>query len=210
MLLERCFGTKIGMTQIFDETGLVTPVSVLNVANWMVLQVKTKEKDSYSALQVGLSRKRYRETSFSSDWLKDKTKFFLSIKEIPLESDDHKFKEGQQLSFDLTSLQEGDKVAVTGKSTGRGFQGVVKRWNFAGGPKTHGSNFHRIPGAIGHMTAEGKVIKGQKMPGQHGHKQFTTQGLKIVKIDSENRCLFVKGAVPGKKNTVLLVRKQGK
>ena len=207
-MLNGLLGKKIGMTQVFDQSGQVTPVSVVDVANWFVLQCKTNDKDGYVALQVGLLKKKHRGNSFSSDWLKNKKEYFSCVREVSC-SEKNDVKVGQPVSFDLMSFQEGDKVAVEGRSKGLGFQGVVKRWNFAGGPKTHGSSFGRLPGSIGNMTSQGKVIKGKKLPGRHGFRQFTVKGLKLVRVDKENQCLFIKGAVPGKKDTVLMVRKQG-
>ncbi|MFH1831352.1 MAG: 50S ribosomal protein L3 [bacterium] len=207
-MLDRLLGTKIGMTQIFDQTGRVVPVSVVDVANWFVLQVKTKENDGYASLQLGLLRKKYRDKVYSSEWLKDKKEHFSCIKEVA-SSEKHDFKAGQVVSFDFTSLKEGDVIAVTGRSKGMGFQGVVKRWHFSGGFASHGSMFLRRPGAIGHMRTQGEVIKGKRLPGRHGFRHFTIRGLQVVRIDAGNKCLFVKGAVPGKKDTVLVVRKQG-
>ncbi len=117
---------------------------------------------------------------------------------------------GQVVAIDKVALLEGQKVAVTGKSKGLGFQGVVKRWGFGGGPKSHGSKFHRRPGAISHMRTQGEVIKGKRFPGHMGCRQFTIRGLEIVKIEKEKGFLLVKGSVPGKKDSLVLIRKQGK
>jgi len=117
-------------------------------------------------------------------------------------------KLGQKINLsEHLDLKEGDKVSVTGISTGHGFQGVMKRWNFAGGPGSHGSTFHRIPGSVGHMRRQGRVIKGQKLPGHWGSDKTTVQGLKIVRLDGDH--IFISGAVPGKKNSLIYISKQG-
>lgn len=209
-MLNSVLGKKVGMTQVFDSEGNVVPVTVIDTGNLYVTQLKSSGKDGYVALQVGMLREKYWGKEFSSDWLKAKSKFFLNIKEVRLEDETASFDLGQRVAFDHTALQEGHKVAVTGISRGLGFQGVVKRWNFAGGPKTHGSKFHRRPGAVGHMRTQGEVIKGKRFPGHMGCRQFTIRGLEIVKIDRENSFVLVKGSVPGKKDSLVLIKKQGK
>jgi len=206
-MLNKILGKKVGMTQLFDEGGKSIPVTVVNISNWIVAQVKTSQADGYSALQVGLIRKRYRSKDFSQDWLKAKAKYFLHLKEIIVEGEAENYTLGQPYAFDNVSIEAGDKVVVTGLSRGLGFQGVVKRWGFGGGPSSHGSTSHRIPGSIGNMTSQGEVVKGKKMPGQMGNKQVTVKGLKVVRIDRESGCLFIKGAVPGKQNTLVAIKK---
>lgn len=209
-MLNSVLGKKIGMTQLFTENGKVVPVTVINIANWFVTQVKSVQKDGYSAVQLGLPRKRYSHQSFSEQWCLHKKRHFLHLKEVDIsDADTDKFKVGQKVDFDQHGFSVDSKVKVSGRSIGLGFQGVVKRWGFAGGPKSHGSNFHRIPGSMGGLTAEGSVYKGKKLPGHCGYKQITVQGLKVISFDKENGCLFVKGAVPGKKDTLLMITKQG-
>jgi large subunit ribosomal protein L3 len=209
-MLTRLLGKKIGMTQLFNDDRVVVPVSVINIGDWYVTQIKTKEKDGYFALQLSLIKDKYKETGFSLELLKQKKNIFSYVREILIEQGCEKdFSQGQKISFDDFGIKEKDLVSVTGKSRGLGFQGVVKRWNFKGGPASHGSTFHRKPGAIGNMTREGNVVKGKKMPGQCGNKQITTKGLTVVGIDKEKNCIFVKGSVPGKKDSLLLIRKQG-
>ncbi len=209
-MLGSIFGKKIGMSQIFTEKGQVVPVTVIDVASWLVTQVKTSKKDGYTALQLGLLKKRYKKQPFILDWLKDKSKYFSFLREIKVEESVlEKVKVGKEIKLEDSGFEEEKRVNVTSKSKGQGFQGVVKRWGFAGGPGGHGSNFHRKPGAISFLCTEGEVIKGKKLPGQHGNRQFTTKNLKVVRLDKENGCLFVKGAVPGKKNSVVTVCKQG-
>jgi large subunit ribosomal protein L3 len=209
-MLTSVLGKKIGMTQVFDAEGNVTPVTVIDTGNLYVTQLKSLDKDGYAALQLGLLRDKYCGQEFSQDWLKSKKKFFTNLKEVRLEDGAGSFELGQAISIDKIAFLEGQKVAVTGKSKGLGFQGVVKRWGFSGGPKTHGSKFHRRPGAISHMRTQGEVIKGKKFPGHMGCQQFTIRGLEIVKIEKEKGFLLVKGSVPGKKDSLVLIRKQGK
>ncbi|MFA6527749.1 MAG: 50S ribosomal protein L3, partial [Candidatus Babeliales bacterium] len=159
-MLSGVLGKKLGMAQLFNAEGKVIPVTVVDVGTWYVTQVKTPEKDGYSAVQVSMPRKRYQETSFSPEWLKKKSDYFLHIKEVSLADQNHTLVVGQRITLDDIALQEGEIVAVTGTSRGLGFQGVVKRWGFAGGPKTHGSKFHRIPGSSGVLRRQGEVMKG--------------------------------------------------
>lgn len=207
-MLNKVLGTKVGMTQLFDKNGNVVPVTVVEVKNWLVTQVKSSKQDGYASLQLGLLRKRFRGIEFSPVWLKAKKDHFLQVKEVPVK-DDHEFKPGQSISLGDSVLQEGDVVIVTGTSKGCGFQGVVKRHGFAGGPKAHGSKFHRIPGSASHMRTQGEVIKGKRYPGHMGTEQVTVKGLKVIRIDRDSGLLFLKGAIPGKKDGLIAINKQG-
>lgn len=210
-MLQGLLGTKIGMAQIFTEDRLAVPVTVVNIGGWFITQIKTKENDGYSALQVGLVRDRYRGKKFSVAWLKTKKTIFRYLQEILIdEADEGKYVVGKSVAIDDASLalEEKNVVDVTGISIGRGFQGVMKRWGFAGGPGGHGSTFHRKPGSIGTFCSQGMVFKGKKLPGHYGNKKITVQGLKIVRIDKDAGYLFLKGAVPGKKNSLLFMRKK--
>lgn len=209
-MLNGVLGKKIGMTQVFNAQGVVVPVTVVDVSNLFVTQVKTPEKDGYTSLQVGLLRKRYCGKPFSDAWLKAKKNYFAHIKEIPVQEAAKDCTLGQPVTFDLLSLEEGQKVTVVGTSKGLGFQGVVKRWGFAGGPKTHGSKFHRRPGSSGNMRRQGEVLKGKKFPGHMGVDRVTVEGLTVVRIDKDNGCLLIKGAIPGKKDSLVLIKTQGK
>lgn len=198
-MLNRLLGTKVGMTQIFDENRNAIPVTVVDIGEWFITQIKTEENDGYSALKLGFPCKK----------AKANNKVFLHLKEVLISKDDvDKYHVGQKISLKDFSVKEQDKVHVAGISRGLGFQGVVKRWGFSGGPGGHGSTFHRSPGSIGNMCSEGKVVKGKKLPGQCGCKRITVKNLKVVKVDTNMNCLFVKGAVPGKKNTLLFIEKQ--
>jgi len=209
-MLQGMVGVKIGMTQLFDERGNVVPVTVVDIANWYVLQVKTIEKDGYSAVQLGLPRKRYRSKGFSGDWLQNKSVYFLHLKEMAVEaSAAGAFSIGQKIDFNGFAMKAGDIVSVTAKSRGLGFQGVVKRWGFAGGPKTHGSKFHRRPGSLGNMRRQGEVLKGKRLPGRAGFRNFTIRGLTMVKMDEQTGCIFIKGGLPGKTATLVHIKVQG-
>lgn len=207
-MLNSVIGTKVGMTQLFDEKGNVVPVTVVDVNHLFVTQIKSVEKEGYNSLQLGLTRDRYKAAEFSPLWLKAKNDHFLKLKEVPLDAATS-FTVGQALTLENVALATGDYIAVTGVSKGLGFQGVVKRWGFAGGPKTHGSTFHRKPGSSGHLRRQGEIIKGKRFPGHTGADQLTVRGLKIVRIDKETGHLFIKGAIPGKKNSFVAIKKQG-
>lgn len=209
-MLGSVLGKKIGMTQVFTDQGKVEPVTVIDFANWFVTQVKTKESDGYSALQLGLLKNKYKGQGFNITWLKNKAEFFSNLKEVLVDEEFAKsIKVGTEISSEKLGLEKNMLVSVTSKTRGLGFQGVVKRWGFKGGKASHGSNFHRIPGSIGNICAVGRVAKGKKLPGQYGNKQITVKGLKVINFDNERSYLFVRGAVPGKKNSVVVVSKQG-
>ncbi|MCK4651332.1 50S ribosomal protein L3 [Candidatus Babeliales bacterium] len=207
-MLSRIFGKKMGMTQIFIQDGKVIPVTVIDIANLFVTQIKTMQKDGYSALQLGLLRNRYNKLPFDINWCKNKKKYFLHLKELKINEDElEKVKIGHKITLENVDIEKEVIVKVTSNSKGLGFQGVVKRWGFSGGPSSHGSNFHRIPGSIGTICSQGKVYKGKKMPGQCGSKQITIKGLKIIELDKKGGYLYVNGAVPGKKNSLVVISK---
>jgi large subunit ribosomal protein L3 len=203
-MLKSIFGKKIGMTQIFCADRSAVPTTVVDVKGWFVLQVKTDGIDGYSALQLGKLRKRFEPKGFNSEYMKKKSFFFAYVREVHVEKD-LSFEIGQEIKVEDFDGKEVGKsyVCVAGNSSGRGFQGVVKRWGFAGGPGAHGSNFDRTPGSIGNMCSQGKVIKGKKLPGRYGGKRITVSGLRVERVDSELGCIYVRGAVPGKKGSVL-------
>jgi large subunit ribosomal protein L3 len=209
-MFDRVLGKKIGMTQVFDKNGTVIPVTVVNTAHWFVTQVKTKEKDGYASLQLGLLKKKFHHETFSPVWLKKKADYFLHIKEVPVTDAAQTYQVGQEFTLDMASITEGTSVDVTSKSKGLGFQGVVRRWGFGGGPKAHGSKFHRRPGASSHMRTQGEVLKGKRFPGHLGAEQVTVKGLEIVLLSKEHNCLFIKGSIPGKKDSLVSIKKQGK
>jgi len=207
-MIQGIWGFKVGMTQVFSDDSKVVPVTVVNTAGWFVTQIKTIENDGYNAIQVACLRKKYQGQPFSQEWLKKLKLYCLFIKEISITE----LPEGLTLgsSIDLASiLIKDDSVDATGVTKGCGFAGVMRRWNFAGGPKSHGSTFSRRPGSIGNMRATGKVIKGKKMPGHMGDKQRTTQKLQVVQVRSEDNIVLVKGSMAGKPGSLVFLSKRG-
>ncbi len=211
-MLTRILGNKVGMTQVFDENKNVVPVTVINVSDWLVTQVKSKDRDGYSALQLGQLKKKYVGQEFSQEWISKKKNYFTTLREVHLNdpADEAKFTVGQKLDLsESLALEQGDFVNVSGVSKGLGFQGVMKRWDFAGGPGGHGSTFHKAPGSVGFMRRQGEVIKGKKLPGHCGAEKITVKGLQVVRLDKDKGHLLVRGAVPGKKNSLIYISKQG-
>ena len=199
-------GKKAGMTQMFTEKGEVVPVTVIEMGPCVVMQVKTPETDGYYALQVGFEdKRRKRSTKAQSGHAKKaSTEPKRLIREVPWDGQGE-YKLGQTLTVSLFS--EMKIVDVVGTSKGRGFAGVVKRYHFAGGPSTHGqSDRQRAPGSIGSSSDPSRVFKGQRMAGRMGGR-VTKRNLEIVKVDSDNNCLLVKGAVPGPTGGYVEVRK---
>ena len=197
-------GNKIGMTQIFDETGNIIPVTILKVGPCVVTQVKTEAKDGYYSIQVGYSN--VSSKSLTQPELghlqKSNIQALKYLKEFRL-NDDHKLEVGQILKVDL--LSPGQLVNVKGKSIGKGFSGLQKRHNFTRGPMTHGSKNHRAPGSIGMGTTPGRVLPGKKMAGQLGNKVTTIKKLKVIQINLEENILVIKGSVPGKPGNLLSI-----
>ncbi len=199
------WGKKIGMTQVFSGNDVV-PVTVVDLPRWFVTAIKTEQRDGYSAVQVGLTRKRYEQDTFSAEWLKKTTKYFQFLREIRLGSPvADTVKIGQEADF-AEQFAEGSFVDVTGVTKGCGFAGVVRRWNFRGGRSSHGSKLGRKPGSNGSLRARGKVIKGKKLPGHMGAAQRTMQHLEIVRVVKDSKYVLIKGSVPGKSGTILFVQ----
>lgn len=198
-------GKKIGMTQIFDPEGKNVPVTVLQVGPCSILDVKNKEKHGYQAIQLGFDlKKESRVNKPEAGYFKKiSLKPLRFIKEIRTEQ-----LEGLEVGKELhvNNFAVGDYVDVTGTSKGRGFQGVVKRHQFTGGERGHGSMFGRVAGSIGASSFPSRVVKGMRMPGQMGNERFTVQNLRIEKIDLENHLMAVHGAVPGSKNSYIIIQ----
>ena len=197
-------GNKIGMTQIFDETGNIIPVTILKVGPCVVTQVKTKAKDGYDSIQVGYSN--VSSKSLTQPELghlqKSNIQPLKYLKEFRI-NNEHTFEVGQTLKVDL--LSSGQFVDVQGKTVGKGFSGLQKRYNFTRGPMTHGSKNHRAPGSIGMGTTPGRVLPGKKMAGQLGNKIRTVQKLKVIQLNVEENILVIKGSVPGKPGNLLSI-----
>ena len=197
-------GNKIGMTQIFDESGNIIPVTILKVGPCIITQIKTLEKDGYNAIQVGygnVSTKTLNQPKLGH-LQKSNIQPLKYLKEFRI-NDENEFEIGQVLNVDAFS--EGQLVNVRGKSIGKGFSGLQKRHNFARGPMTHGSKNHRAPGSIGMGTTPGRVLPGKRMAGQLGNKIATIQKLKVIQINSEENILVIKGSVPGKPGNLLSI-----
>jgi large subunit ribosomal protein L3 len=199
------WGKKIGMTQVFSEKNKVVPVTAIDLGNWFVTAVKTKERDGYDALQVACTRKRYNNQQFSSDWLKKPKKYFGHVKEVRQAKPVEGIAVGNQLDL-ATILQVGKGVDAFGITIGRGFQGVVKRHNFAGGRSSHGSMFHRRPGTMSFMRTRGRVIKGKRLPGQMGNANRVMKNLEIIRLESEAKVVLIKGSVPGKAGSLIFLK----
>lgn len=207
--MKALVGKKIGMTHLFDEKGNVVPVTVLEMGPCTVVQVKTIETDGYNAVQLGFGLDKNinkpmaghaKESGVAPKVLRE----FDLNQEVEVEGEETKsYKVGDKLTVD--TFEVGDMITVTGTSKGKGFAGTVKRHNFATGPKTHGSHNYRAPGSIGAGYPE-HVMKGMKMAGHMGAEQVTVKNLKVVKIDTENGTIAVRGAVPGPRKSVVVVR----
>ena len=198
-------GNKIGMTQIFDESGNIIPVTILKVGPCIVTQIKTVLTDGYNAIQIGygtVSNKSLTQPELGH-LQKSNIQPLKYLKEFRV-NDPEEFEVGQALNVE--SLAAGQLIDVTGKSTGKGFAGLQKRHNFTRGPMTHGSKNHRAPGSIGMGTTPGRVLPGKKMSGQLGNKMAKTRKLKVVQVNSNENILVVKGSVPGKPGNLLSIR----
>jgi large subunit ribosomal protein L3 len=197
-------GNKIGMTQIFDHSGNIIPVTILKVGPCVVTQVKTEARDGYNSIQVGYSN--VSSKSLTQPELghlqKSNIQPLKYLKEFRIKDNDE-FKVGQILKVDL--LSPGQLVNVKGKSIGKGFSGLQKRHNFTRGPMTHGSKNHRAPGSIGMGTTPGRVLPGKKMPGQLGNKVTTVKKLKVIQLNLEENILVIRGSVPGKPGNLLSI-----
>lgn len=207
-MIKGILGKKIGMTQIYDEDGRVSPVTVIQAGPCVVVQKKTEEKDGYSAIQLGFlePRSKSKQTkALQGHFSAANTEPLKFVRELRLASaEDNGVETGQEIKVDV--LKDVNKVDVTGISKGKGFQGVMKRHGFGGGRATHGSMFHRAPGGIGMSAWPSRVLKGTKMPGQMGKDKVTVKNLKIVRIIEDQNLLLIKGAVPGGKNGYLMIR----
>lgn len=210
--MKGILGKKVGMTQVFSERGEAIPVTVIEAGPCFVAQIKTVEQDGYAAVQLGFEETKPKR--LTQPQLKHLQKSNLPalrhLRELRIADDElASLEEGQKLTVDI--FEEGEMVDVTGTSKGRGFAGVVKRYGFRGGPKTHGqSDRLRAPGSVGACTTPGRVFKGKRMPGRMGGERVTTQGLQVVLVDPERNLLALRGAVPGSKNGLLLIREARK
>lgn len=198
-------GRKVGMTQIFDNEGNVIPVTVVEAGPCIVVQKKTIENDGYQALQLGFGRGKNLKKPVLGHLSKVNPEYaprYLREIRSPLSEN---FEIGEEIKVDI--FKQGELVDVIGTSIGKGFAGTVKRYHFNRGPMSHGSKSHRIPGSIGSGTTPGRVYKGKKLPGRMGGCRVNVQNLQVVEVDPVKNIILIKGAVPGKKNNLLLIRK---
>jgi large subunit ribosomal protein L3 len=202
-------GRKIGMTQLFQESGEAVVVTAIQAGPSVITQVKSRERDGYDAVQVGFIEDKVKQSRFSSaenGHLRGLTNVHY-LREFRT-NDTSSVKRGDRV--DVSFMKQGDRINVTGVSKGRGFAGVVKRYHFAGGPKTHGqTDRHRAPGSIGATTFPGRVLKGKRMAGHMGNRRVKARNLEVVQADPDSNLLLVKGAVPGATGGLLIIEKVG-
>lgn len=200
---------KIGSTQVFTKDGRSVPVTVLQAGPCVVIQKKTTEKEGYEAIQLGFDEIDFRKLNkpLRGHFQKKEQKAYAWLKEFRVEKADT-FNLGEVLT--AKRFKQGDMLDVTGVSKGKGFQGVIKRHHKKGGPKSHGSTFHRSTGSIGQRTYPGKVFKNMKLPGHMGDKQVTIKNLELIEVRAEENLLFVHGSIPGANNGYIVVNNQSK
>ncbi len=203
-MIQGFIGRKLGMTQVFDENGVVHPVTVVEAGPCVVNQVKTVATDGYDAVQLGFGLSK--RLNKPEQGQRAKSGFMSrTLREVKA-TDVSAYEVGQVLNADVFTA--GEEVDVTGTSKGRGFQGGVKRHGFSGGPRTHGqSDRLRAPGSIGASATPGRVFKGMRMAGHMGHERVTVQNLEIVRVDTERNLLLIKGSVPGPNNGLVIIRR---
>lgn len=202
--MKGILGKKVGMTQIFDDSGEAIPVTVIEAGPCYITQVKTDDTDGYNAVQIGFERVEERKVNKPKRGHLGQLPPLRYLREIRTD-DAGEYEVGQQV--DVGIFAAGQRVDVTGTSKGRGFAGVVKRHGFRGGPKTHGqSDRHRAPGSIGAGSTPGRVFKGMRMAGRMGNERVTVQSLKVVDVDPDRNLLLIKGSVPGRRGGLVLIR----
>ena len=199
------FAKKVGMTQVFDESGTIFPVTILKAGVCKISQIKSLTTDGYNAVQIAYDEKKLDKLNKSTRGHLQKIgdQGFSSFGEFRV-GDPSEFKLGQTL--DVSTFAKGQKIRITGKSIGKGFAGNQKRHNFSRGPMTHGSKNHRLPGSIGAGSTPGRVYPGKKMAGRLGGQNVTLKNTEILYVNTEENILVIKGSVPGKKNTLLKIQ----
>jgi large subunit ribosomal protein L3 len=208
MMNKGIIGKKLGMTQVFADDGAAVGVTAIEVDPSVIVQVKTKDKDGYDALQLGYGRIKQKNVTkpLQGHLNKANKGFFRVLKEFPAQSGNYEV--GQEIAADI--FQAGDFVDVVGTSKGKGFQGVVKRHGFHGGRATHGSMFHRAPGSIGASADPSRVFKGTKMGGHMGNVRKTIQNLQVWQVRPDRNLLLLRGSIPGSKNGFVLIKQAKK
>jgi len=208
MAVNGILGIKLGMAQVFAEDGTAVPCTVLQAGPCVVVQRRTKQKDGYDAVQLGLVefiKPQRVNKPMTGHFKKANLAPMRLLREVRVEDSADETKAGDRVLVDR--FQPGEYVDVTGVSKGKGFQGGVKRWHFRGGDATHGSMFHRAPGSIGGSSFPARVWPGQHSPGHMGNQRTTAKNLRVVKVDAEENLLLVRGAVPGPNGAYILIRK---
>ncbi len=202
-------GKKLGMTNVYDDTGKIMPVTLIEAGPCHVIQVKTKDNDGYNAIQVGFGTRREKTVNKPQNARFKKAGLtpMRFVREIRV-ADAAPYKAGQKIEADV--FAKGDFVDITGTSIGRGFQGGVRRWGWTGGDAGHGSMFHRAVGSIQSGARLGRVTKGHHLPGRQGFEKITIQNLEVIDVDKSNNLIIVKGNVPGHKNSFLIVKEAKK
>lgn len=205
-MINAIIGRKLDMTQVFADDGSVHPVTLVQVGPCTVTQVKTQKSDGYSALQIGFGTKKAKSVNKPLKGHLDKVAkgYFEVLREIPVD-DPSEHNPGDEVLAGIFEI--GEQIDIIGKSKGKGYAGTIKRWNFQRGPAGHGSKNVREPGSTGMATFPGRVLKGKKMPGQLGNKRTTVLNLKVVDVRPEENLILVRGAVPGAKNGIVIVRR---
>ncbi|HHY46716.1 MAG TPA: 50S ribosomal protein L3 [Firmicutes bacterium] len=201
-------GRKVGMTRIFDENGAAVPVTAIEAGPCVVVQKKLREKDGYNAIQLGFGSKPEHKVTkpVRGHFRRAGVSPVRFLREIRVDDPD-KYELGQTVNVDI--FQEGEFVDVTGRTIGKGFSGVVKRWNFQRGPMSHGSMYHRRVGSLG-ATDPQRVFKGRKLPGRLGAERVTIKRLKVMKVDPDKNLILVKGSVPGTRGSLLTIKESAK
>ena len=204
-MINAIYGKKLGMTQIFNDADVLVPVTVIQAEPNTICQIKTTETDGYEAVQLGFGAIKAKKVNkpMAGHFAKLGVEPVRHLREVRV-SDASKYNVGDTVT--LANFAEVKKVDVTGTSKGKGFAGVMRRYNFAGGPGGHGAHFHRAPGSVGMCATPSRVFKGLRLPGHMGCKTTTVKNLAVVRVDEEQNLILVKGAIPGGKNGIVRVR----
>lgn len=204
-MINAIFGKKIGMTQLFDEEGRVTPVTVIEAAPNKVCQIKTTATDGYEAVQLGFGTIKEKKVNkpMAGHFAKQGVAPTRYLREVRVE-DASEHQVGEEVT--VGAFAEVKKVDVTGTSKGKGFAGVMRRYNFGGGPGGHGAHFHRAPGSVGQCAYPSRVFKGVRLPGHMGCDTVTTKNLEVIRVDEDMNLIMLKGSVPGGKNGLVRIR----
>ncbi len=203
--MKMLLGKKLGMTRLFKQDAVV-PVTVIQAGPCYVVQKKTPQVDGYCAVQLGFCDAKKLNKPLQGHFKKAQVKPLRFLREMRIEDEKElsSYEIGQQIKVDV--FQVGEKVDVIGWTKGRGFSGAIKRWGFSGGPRAHGSKFHRELGSLGQHTEPAKIFKGKKMPGRYGNERVTIHNLEVIKLDVENNLIALKGSVPGARGSLVLIR----